>query len=195
MKKSVSWMVWFALLGGCTHDPGPDLKSLASGLENPWPGPHRPSMTITVREPEGRLVLHCRLQNDSLKALALDQSQLPWKQSIYFTGTIVTFSGRTYPIGPVAVLAYIVASPHPVSLAPNEVLEGDFELRYLPKNPMVGPRPPQDEDTLLAWSYDLRTYPQMPLPDSSPHDLQPTQSVRFVGITFLPKEAMRELAP
>ncbi len=193
MQKSASLVVCFVILCGCTNYQCPDLKRLASGLEKPWPGPRWASMTITVRESGGHPVLHCRLQNSFGKALALDRSRLPWNQPIYFTGTVVTSTGRTYPIGPVAVLAYIVGSPNPFSVAPNAVVEGDFELKYLPKNPMVGPPPPRGEDTLLVWSYDLPTYGERPPPDLSTYDEQQMQSVRLTGITFLPKQSMRLL--
>jgi hypothetical protein len=193
MKKSVSLIVCFVILYGCTHDQCPNLKKLASALEKPWPGPRWASMTITVRESDGHQVLHCRLQNSSWNSLALDRSQLPWKQPIHFTGTVVTSTGRTYPIGPVAVLAYIVGSPDPFSLAASAVVEGDFEPKYLPKNPMVGPPPPRDEDTLLVWSYDLPTYGETPPRDLSTYDQRQMQSVRLAGITFLPKEAMKLL--
>ena len=193
MQKSASLIVCFVILCGCTHDQFSDLKRLASALEKPWPGSRWASMTITVREPGGHPVLHCRLQNSSWKALALDRSRLPWKQAIYFTGTVVTSTGRTYPIGPVGVLSYIVGSPDPFSVAPNAVVEGDFELKYLPKNPMVGPPPPQDEDTLLVWSYDLPTYGETPPRDLSTYDERQMQSVRLTGITFLPKQSMKLL--
>jgi hypothetical protein len=193
MQKSTWLIVYFVILCGCTQHQCPDLKRLASGLEKPWPGPHWASMTITVRESGGHLVLHCRLQNSSGKALALDRSWLPWKQPIFFTGSVVTPTGRTYPIGPVGVLAYIVGEPDPFSFVPNAVEEGDFELKSLPKNPMVGPSPPRNEDTLLAWSYDLPTYGEAPSRDSSTYDRRQMQSVRLAGITFLPKQAMELL--
>jgi len=72
-------------------------------------------------------------------------------------------------------------------------VEGDFELKYLPKNPMVGPPPPQDEDTLLVWSYDLPTYGETPPRDLSTYDERQMQSVRLTGITFLPKQSMKLL--
>ena len=140
------------------------------------------------------MVLHCRLQNRSSAALALDQSRLPWRQPIFFTGTVVTSTGRAYPLGPVAVLAYIVAMPHPISVGPNGVLEGNFELKYLPRNPMVGPPIPQDEDALFLWSYNLPTYGETMPRDVSKSNETPMQTVRLVGITFFPKQAIRLLA-
>ena len=193
MQKLASLIVCFVILCGCTHDQCPDLKRLASGLEEPWPGSRWASMTITVRESGGYPVLHCRLQNSFSNALALDRSRLPWKQPIFFTGTVVTSTGHTYPIGPVSVLAYIVGLPDPFSVAPSAVVEGDFDLKSLPKNPWVGPPPPRDEDTLLVWSYDLLTYGETLPRDLSTYDQRPMQRVRLAGITFLPKEAMKLL--
>jgi hypothetical protein len=194
MQKSVSLIACLFILCGCTQEQYPGLKTLASGLEQPWPGSRSPSMTMTVRESGGHMVLHCRLQNRSSAALALDQSRLPWRQSIFFTGTVVTSTGRAYPLGPVAVLAYIVAMPHPISVGPNGVLEGNFELKYLPRNPMVGPPIPQDEDALFLWSYNLPTYGETMPRDVSKSNETPMQTVRLVGITFFPKQAIRLLA-
>jgi hypothetical protein len=78
-------------------------------------------------------------------------------------------------------------------------VEGDFELEYLPKNPMVGPAPPREEDTLFEWSYNLETYDEAPPRDLSPRDLstwgmRQMQSVRLIGVTFFPKQAMKLLA-
>jgi hypothetical protein len=195
MGNSASFIVCCVILCGCTRDEYPDLKKLASSLEQPWPGSRSASMTMTVSEAGGHTVLHCRLQNLSSETLALDRSQLPWKQAIFFTGTVVTSTGRTYPIGPAGVVTYIFGEPDPFSVAPNAVVEGDFELKYLPKNPMIGPPSPRDEDTLLAWSYDLRTYGDTPPPERARHDEyeRPMQSVRLFGVTFLPKQAMRLL--
>jgi hypothetical protein len=140
MNKSASLIVCFVILCGCTHDHGLDLTQLATGVEQPWPGSRMASMTMMVRESGGHPVLHCRLQNPSSNALAVDRSRLPWNQPIYFIGAVVTSTGRTFAIGPVGVLAYVVGEPQPFLIAPGGVVEGDFELRYLPKNPMVGPR-------------------------------------------------------
>jgi hypothetical protein len=150
-------------------------------------------MTMTVRESGGHLVLHCRLKNPFWKALALDRSRLPWSQPIYFTGTVVTSTGRTFAIGPILILAYLVGPPAPFSVAPYESVEGDFGLKSLPKNPWVGPPIPRDEDTLLLWSYDLPTYGETPPPELSKYDETPMQKVRLAGITFLPKQAMELL--
>ena len=194
MHKSVSLIVCLFILCGCTQKQYPGLKTLASGLEQPWPGSPSPSMTMTIRESGGHMVLHCRLQNRSSTAVALDQSRLPWNQPIFFTGTVVTSTGRAYPLGPVAILAYLVAMPHPISLGPNGVLEGDFELKYLPRNPMVGPSIPQDKDALFLWSYDLRTYGQT-LPRELSRDTEMQMKiVRLVGINFFPKQAIALLA-
>jgi hypothetical protein len=192
MRKLAWLIVCFVILCGCTHDQYPDLKKLASGLEQPWPGSFSVSMTMTVRESGGHTVLHCRLQNLSWKALALDRSRLPWKQPISFTGTLVTSTGRTFAIGPFGV-SNIVAEPDPFSVGPNEILEGDFELKYLPTNPRVGPPIPRDEDTLLTWSYDLPTYRETASGELSRYDARQMQSVRLVGVTFLPKQAMELL--
>src|SRR6185437_6292574 len=195
MQKSGALMTSFLILCGCTHDQYPDLKKLATGLEQPWPGAYPLSMTMTLREAGGHTVLHCRLQNPSSAALALDRSRLPWKQPIYFTGTVVTSAGRTFAIGPVSILAYIVAEPDPFLFGPNEVLEGDFELKYLPKNPRVGPPPPKDEDTLFMWSYNLPSYGETLPQEPSRHDhrQRPTHTVSLVGVTFLPRQAMELL--
>jgi hypothetical protein len=151
-------------------------------------------MTLTIREFGGHMVLHCRLQNRSSTAVALDQSRLPWRQPIFFTGTVVTSRGRVYPLGPVAILAYITAMPQPILVGPNGVLEGDFELKYLPPNPTVGPSIPQDKDALFLWSYNLRTYGQT-LPKESSRDAEiQMKIVRLVGITFFPKQAIALLA-
>jgi len=191
MQKSVLLIFCFVILCGCTHDQCPDLKKLASAFEQPWPGPRLASMTMTVRESGGHLVLHCRLRNrnPSGEALALDRSRLPWRQPTFFTGTIVTSTGRTFAIRP-GIIAYLVGLPDPFSIATNEVVEGDFELKYLPKNPMVGPPIPRDEDTLLLWSYDLPTYGQTPPRELSTYDERQMQRVSLAGITFLPKQAM-----
>lgn len=194
MKKSLALIAFLFILCGCTQEHYPGLKTLASGLEQPWPGSGSQSMTMMVRESGGHMVLHCRLQNRSSAALALDQSRLPWRQPIFFTGTVVTSSGRTYPLGPVAVLAYIVAMPHPILIGPGGVVEGDFELKYLPQNPMVGPAIPQDEDALFLWSYSLPTYGETLPRDASRSNGTPMQTVRLVGITFFPKQAIGQLA-
>lgn len=194
MQKSISLIACLLILSGCTQEQYPGLKILAQGLEHPWPGSHSLSMTMTVRPSGGHMVLHCRLQNLSSAALALDQSRLPWNQPIIFTGTVVTSAGHTYPLGPVGILAYIVAMPHPISLGPNGVLEGDFELKYLPNNPMVGPPIPQGEDALFLWSYNLPTYGETLPRGVSRSNETSMQTVRLVGITFFPKQAIALLA-
>ena len=170
------------------------LMSAASWTLRPsQPRPGSPSMTMAIRESGGHPVLHCQLWSSFGKALALDRSRLPWNQPIFFTGTVVTSAGRTFPIGPVDALAYIVAPPNPFSVVPAEVVEGDFELKYLPRNPRVGPPIPREEDTLLLWSYDLPTYGETAPRDLSTYDERQMQNVRLVGITFLPKQAMELL--
>ncbi len=194
IHKSALLIVCLFILCGCTREEYPGLKTLAGGLEQPWPGSPSPSMTMTVGGSGGHLVLHCRLQNRSSASVALDQSRLPWNQPIFFTGTVVTSTGRAYPLGPVAILAYLVAMPHPISLGPNGVLEGDFELKYLPRNPMVGPPIPQGEDALFLWSYNLPTYGET-LPREVSRDADvPTKTVRLIGVTFFPKQAIALLA-
>ena len=195
MQKSPSLIVCLVVLCGCTHDqrPGLGLQKLASGLEQPWPGSREASMTMTVRDSGGHPVLHCRLQSPLDKSLALDRSRLPWKQPIFFRGTFVTSTGRTFAIAP-GVITYLVGEPDPFSLATTEAVEGDFQPKYLPGNPMVGPRIPQDEDALLLWSYDLPTYGEAPPSQDLPlRDRIPMQRVRLIGITYIPKEAMRLL--
>ncbi|MBV8804692.1 MAG: hypothetical protein JO042_06585 [Sinobacteraceae bacterium] len=118
---------------------------------------------------------------------------------IFFTGTVVTSAGSTYPIGPPTILVYPTAAPAPFLLASDAVVEGDFEFQYLPKDPMVGPQPPRDEDTLFVWSYNLRTYEETPPRDLSPRDLsawgmRQMQHLPLVGVTFFPKQAMKLLS-
>jgi hypothetical protein len=194
MQKSVSLIVCSLILCGCTQREYPGLKQLASGLERPWPGSRSPSMTMTVRESGGHMVLHCRLQNLSSAALTFDRSRLPWNQPIFFTGNVVTSTGHAYPLGPVGIRAYIVGMPHAISLGPNGVLEGDFEVKYLLKNPMVGPPTPQGEDALFLWSYNLPTYGETLRQHESRSADTPMQIVRLIGITFLPKQAIALLA-
>lgn len=91
------------------------------------------------------------------------------------------------------VLAYIVGSPDPYSMASNEEVEGDFEIKGLPQNPMVGPRAPKDEDTLLVWSYELPIYEKGVPQGTSTYDRLPMQTVKLAGITFMPKQAMKLL--
>lgn len=191
LQTSALSVVCFVILGGCTRDRFPDLKLLASGLEQPWPGSREASMTMTVRDSGGHPVLHCRLQNSSEHAIALNRSQLPWKTPLFF-GTLVTSTGRTFAIGP-GVMAYIMGEPHPFFLAPGEVVEGEFELKYLPGRLTVGPPIPRDEDTLLLWSYGLGSYGETLPRDASKYDARQMQIVRLVGITFLPKQAMKLL--
>jgi hypothetical protein len=51
----------------------------------------------------------------------------------------------------------------------------------------------RDEDTLLAWSYDLPTYGERSPRDLSTYDERQMQSVRLARVTFLPKQAMKLL--
>lgn len=98
-----------------------------------------------------------------------------------------------------ALLPYLrISSVNPIhfySVLRNEILEGDFELKYLPKNGKVGPPTPRDEDTLFLWSYNLPTYgetlPSKPL--GHVYKQRATRSVSLSGITFLPKQAMELL--
>ena len=191
MQKSASFIVGLVILRGCTHDAS-DLKKLATALEQPWPGSNLVSMTMTVRESEGHPVLHCRLQNPYWKAIALDRSRLPWRQPIYFVGTVVTSTGRTFAIEAIAI-AYLRGPPDPFSIGPAEAVEGDFELKYLPKNARVGSPIPRDEDTLLLWSYGLPTYGETPPRELSKYDQRAMQYVTLTGITFLPRRAMELL--
>jgi hypothetical protein len=191
MQKSASLIAGLVILCGCTHDAS-DLRKLATGLEQPWPGSTLISMTMTVRESGGHPVLHCRLQNPYWKALALDRSRLPWRLPLFFVGTVVTSTGRTFAIAATHV-AYISGPPDPFSIGPAEVVEGDFELKYLPKNARVGPPMPRNEDTLLLWSYGLPTYGETPPQELPKNDQRAMQSVRLTGITFLPRRAMELL--
>lgn len=193
MEKSTWLLVCLVILCGCAHDRGPEFEKLGLGLERSWPNSHSASMTMTVSQSGGHPVLHCRLQNSTRTPLALDRSRLPWMQPIFFTGTVVTSKGRTFAVGPVMVLAYLVGSPNPYSMASNETLEGDIEINSLPQNPMVGPRAPQDEDTLLLWSYEFPIYEKGMPQGSTTYDQPPMQSVRLTGITFMPKQAMKLL--
>jgi hypothetical protein len=112
---------------------------------------------------------------------------------MFFTGTILTSKGRIFPIAPPLVMAQVMAMPHPISIGPNEVLEGNFDLKYLPKNPMAGPPIPRDVDALLMWSYELSIY-QPPSPrGSSANDETQMKTVRVVGVTFLPERPINQL--
>jgi len=82
-QKSGSLIFCLLFLCGCTHPQYASLKTLANGLEQPWPGSHSASMTMTVLESEGHTVLHCRLQNLSWKLLVVDRSRLPWNTPIF----------------------------------------------------------------------------------------------------------------
>lgn len=119
MQKSAALITCFVILCGCTHEQYPAFKTLATALEQSWPGSYPLSMTMTVRESGGHTVLHCRLQNTSSAALALDRSRLPWRQPIYFAGTVVTSAGHAFAIGPVTILAYIVGEPDPFLFGPT----------------------------------------------------------------------------
>ena len=193
MRKTVLLIFCFLLLCGCTRPQYAGMKTLASGFEQPWPGSYPASMTMTVLESEGQTVLHCRLQNLSPSPLVLDRSRLPWNTPMFFTGTVLSSRGRTFPIGPPLIVAQVMAMPFPISIGPNEVLEGNFELKYLPKNPMAGPPIPRDVDALLMWSYDLSTYGETPPRGSSANDERQKQTVRVVGVTLLPKRAINLL--
>jgi hypothetical protein len=188
MWKSLFLIAGIAIVCGCTHDAA-DLNKLAKGLEQPWPGSNLVSMTMTVRELGGHPVLHCWLQNPYWKAIALDRSRLPWKTPIFFTGTVVTSTGHTFAIE-ATHLAYLSGPADPFSIGPAEVVEGDFELKYLPKNARVGPPMPRNEDTLLLWSYGLPTYGETPPQELSKYDQKAMQYLRLTGITFLPSRAM-----
>ena len=61
MRNSAALILCLVILCGCARDQSPDLKKLASGLEQPWPGSHAALMTMTIREAGGHTVLHCRL--------------------------------------------------------------------------------------------------------------------------------------
>ena len=194
MPKWLWVIAWSAVLCACIVEPRTNLAQLGHGLEQPWPGSGVVPMTMTFRESGGRPVLHCRLQNLSNSDVALDRSRLPWNQPIYFTGTVVTATGSTFPIGPPAVIASIVGSPAPFALAPKAIVEGDFEPQSLPPNPFVGPPIPRDQDTLLMWSYDLPSYGELPPQKGTPEADRPSHSVKLIGVTFLPKRAMALLA-
>jgi hypothetical protein len=174
-----------------TPENGAGLKKLATGLEQPWPGSGFASMTMTIRESGGHPVLHCRLLNSGWKPLVINKSALPWKTPIFFEGTVVTSAGRTFGIA-VTSLAYITGLPDPFSLGPNDVLEGDFELKYLPKEARAGPPLPRGEATLLLWSYSLGIYGDGLPQKSSTKDAapMPTQATSLNGITYLPTRAM-----
>lgn len=187
-----------------THEPTPlaqnlrnvsengvELKNLALGLEQPWPRSGLASMTMTIRESGGHPVLHCRLQNSSWKPLIINKSALPWKTPIFIVGTIVTSAGRTFGIA-ATVLSYITGPPDPFSLGPNDALEGDFELKYLPKVATKGPPLPRGEATLLLWSYALGIYGDEPSQKSSATGAaqMPRQETSLNGITYLPTRAM-----
>jgi hypothetical protein len=88
------------------------------------------------------------------------------------------------------ILAYLTGSPDPCLLGANEILECDFEPKYLPKNPQAGPPTPRHEDTLLIWSYSLPVYGVTLPPQPSKQNQLPTQTVSLVGIIFLPEQAM-----
>jgi hypothetical protein len=167
------------LLCGCSHpaDPkgrGPDLKLMASALEQPWPGAKPLTLTMTVQHTADRPVLHCRLTNVGDKPIRLDRSGLPWKQPIYFRGTVVAEAGTTSHLF-VTVLSYLRGGPQLFDLAPNETIEGDFEPRFLPGSPLTGESTPRARDTLLLWSYPL-VFTEAP---SSGRE-------ELVGATFLP---------
>jgi hypothetical protein len=191
MQKSASLIAGLVILCGCSHDAS-DLKKLATDLEQPWPGSTLVSMTMTVRESGGHPVLHCRLQNPYWKALALDRSRLPWRLPLFFVGTVVTSTGRTFAIA-ATTIAYISGPPDPFLIGPAEVVEGDFELKYLPKNARVGPPMPRNQDALLLWSYGLPTYGETPPQELSKYNQKAMQSVTLTGITFLPRRAMELL--
>ena len=170
---------------------GSALTKLATGLEEPWPGSSVASMTMIVRETGGHPVLHCHLQNSGWEPLIVNRSDLPWKTPIFFAGTIVTSAGRTFGIAATHV-AYITGPPDPFSLGPNDVLEGDIELQYLPKKARAGPPIPRGEATLLLWSYPLSIYEHEHPKNPSESDAtpMPTQSISLNGITYLSKQAM-----
>jgi hypothetical protein len=184
-RNSASMIFSFLLLCGCTHQQYTGMETLASGFEQPWPGSHSASMTMTVLDSEGHTVLHCRLRNLSSRPLVLDRSRLPWNTPMFFTGTVLTSRGRTFPIAPPLIVAQVMAMPSPISIGPHQALEGNLELKYLPKNPMAGPPIPRDVDALLMWSYDLSIYGQTRPQGSSANDERQIQAVRVVGVTFL----------
>jgi hypothetical protein len=193
MRESVSLIFCFLLLCGCTHPKYAGMKALASGLEQAWPDSYPASMTMTVLESEGHTVLHCRLQNLSPRVLVLDRSRLPWNTPMFFSGTVLTSRGRAFPIAPPLIMAQVMAMSAPISIAPNEVLQGNFDLKYLPKSPTAGPSIPRDVDALLMWSYDLPKYGESPARVSSGSDERQIRTVRVVGVTYLPKRAINLL--
>ena len=151
---------------------------MASGLERSWPGSDPLAMTMVAQQTAGRFVLHCRLENVSDNPIRLDRSGLPWHQPIYFRGTVVTADGKTSPMM-AGVLAYLRASPVLFDLAPHQAIEGDFEPKSLPGNPMTYAVTPRDQDTLLLWTYHFHFTDAA---SSSRDDL--------VGVTFLPQAVM-----
>jgi hypothetical protein len=59
---------------------------------------------------------------------------------------------------------------------------------------MVGPTIPRGKDALFLWSYNLPTYGETLPQDASRSSETRMQTVRLVGITFFPKQAIGLLA-
>jgi len=174
-----------------------NLKQMASELEQFSDGPTFASdhlqMTMTVRYAAGNSVFHCRLRNKFWKPLALNRAALPWKAPIFLKGTLVTAGGYTTSIF-AGVIGYIQGMPEPFFIAPDEVIEGDFEAKYLPKDALVDKPIPRDQDVLLIWSYYLSTYGETPPPAHATKEAEwPRQPTKLIGVTFVPREAMKEL--
>lgn len=140
MQKSAMLLTCLLILCGCTHDQYSNLKKLADGLERPWPGSYPLSMTMTVRDDGGRTVLHCRLQNLSSMAIGLDRSRFPWKQPIFFLGTVVTSEGCTFAVGFLASLHILPVHLIHVYLAPTKFWNAISNRNISPRTRRPGPR-------------------------------------------------------
>ena len=159
---------------GCSAREQPRLESLAQSLTKAWP---RANWNLELRmratETNGKVVLHCVLQNTSVTAtaLTLNRSHLPWTAPADLSVVVLAADGKmpARPPPPV-VVSILEAGPSDIIMNPGETLEGDVDLESGPIVP-VG-KLPRNKDLLLIWSYslDIRT---------------PGENSFFSGVTFL----------
>jgi hypothetical protein len=187
MQKWITSIAVFAyILCGCsTHDQctktsgqSLNLEALAKSLEQPPAFPYTPGfvsgylrMTMSIQDSAGHKVLHCRLVNTHWKPLTLDRTWLPWLVPFYFSGTLLTAEGRSSNIRAGAI-SHLRAGPAPFLLAPNEIMEGNLELKNFPTDTMADTPIPTGQAVLLLWSYHLPTFGERPLRDIPKEDDQ-----------------------
>jgi hypothetical protein len=169
MRNSVVLVGSLLVLCGChARSDSPNLAAVARALDDAWPQATRDArMTMYIKRSENRELLHYRLVSTSENVLELNRSALPWITTNLFRVAGVTAKGQV--LRTVPIVMQIMAEARPLSIAPGESLEGDFDLEHFPIGGF-----PRDEDLLLIWSHPLEISGRAP-------------SVWLSGITFLPK--------